>query len=286
MASIDTVNRLEALNDAGTPTQTFGPYQEEAIVSLALDHPEFFMAAARFMKPLMFNTPVVRWVMAEILNCYEKHSVIPTRAWLRDHLEKYVTEDDPHIEIFKLVGRKSDPREIPLIKDTILKWSRDRAYGLLYTDEAIEAYQRGDFAHLEQIVQDANRIADVGTTGFWFFENIEALFQPDIIKHQTTGFPRLDRLLNNGGPSAKEVICWLAGTNVGKCLMDTTIIIEERLSRIYELEVEDGTIIKARGSREVQTTRGPVKVCDLTTSDEFTEVPVGDDTWDLELPAM
>ena len=217
-SAVDTLSTLEALTaqDAQKP---FGPYQEEALISLALDHPEFFLAAARFMKPDMFANLVTRWVMAEILNCVEKHSVVPTRAMLRDILELAVTVDDPHDEIFRLVDRKSDPREVPIMKETVLKWSRDRAYGLLYTDEAIAAYHRQDYGYLETLFQEANRIADVGDQGFWFFENAELLFQPDAIQHRTTGFPKLDRILNNGGPSAKEVVCWLAGTNVGKSVM-------------------------------------------------------------------
>jgi hypothetical protein len=286
MATIDVLERIEAQGKIADSQKPFGPYQEEATISLALDHPEFFTSAARFMKPEMFGKLEARWIIAEILNSFEKHGVIPTRKWLRSHLEQQVTEDDPYEEIFRLVERKSDPREVPLVKDTLLKWSRDRAYGLLYSDEAVEAFHRGDFAYLENIINEANRIADVGSAGFWFFENMEQLFQPDVIQHRTTGFPRLDRLLNNGGPGAKEVCCWLAGTNVGKCHSDQTLIIEERLSRIYELELEDGKIIKLRGSREVQTLRGTVKVCDLTASDELTEIPSGNDTWDLELPTM
>ncbi len=222
MATIDTLSKLEALTGQDTQTHPFGPYQEEAIISLALDHPEFFSAAARFLKPDMFGRLEARWVMAEILNTFEKHNVIPTRNMLRDQIKNGsnpITEDDPHDEVFRLVDRKSDPREIPIVKDTILKWSRDRAYGLLYSDEAVEAYHRQDYAYIETLVNEANRIADVGDNGFWFFENAELLFQHDIIQHMTTGFPRLDRLLNNGGPSRKEVVCWLAGTNVGKSVL-------------------------------------------------------------------
>lgn len=280
----NTLDKLEELTET-EPKTPFGEYQEETIISLAFDHPEFFNAAARFIKPEHFGKLECRWLMAEILNSYEKFSVIPTRAWLRDHIINSVkiTEDDPYDEIFRLIDRQSDPREVPHIKDTLLKWSKERAYGLLYSDESVEAYHRGDFGHLENIVQEANRIADVGNVGFWFFENMDILFQPNIIQHRTTGFPQLDRILNNGGPSAKEVVCWLAGTNVGKCSSKQTLIIEEKLSRIYELELEDGSIILARGSRKVQTLRGRIRVADLTESDEFTEIPVGDDSWDLEL---
>jgi hypothetical protein len=282
MSEFDTLGKLDSLSKQDS-YHPFGEYQEEAIISLALDHPEFFLTAARFIKPEYFGRLECRWIVAEILNSFEKFNIIPSRQLLRSNLEKQVTEDDKYEEIFRIVDRKSDPREVPIVKETLLKWSKDRAYGLLYADEAIEAYHRGDFSYLEQIVQEANRIADVGTSGFWFFENMDMLFQPDIIKHKTTGFARLDQMLNNGGPSAKEVVCWLAATNVGKCLSDKTLIIEENLSRIYELKFETGKIIKLRGSREVQTTRGLIKVVDLTVDDELVEIPSNDDAWDLEL---
>lgn len=281
MSSLSVIDKLEVLEQENN--KQFAPYEEEAIVSLALDHPELFMSAARFMKPDMFMRIEVRLIIAEILNSYEQYSIIPTRKLLRSKMESYITEDDKFEEIFRIVDRQSEPREIPIIKDTLLKWSRTRAYGLLYSEDAVAAYHRGDFTYLEEIVNSANRIADIGNNGFWFFEDYQLLFQPDAIQHRTTGFPKLDKCLNNGGPSAKEVVCYLSATNVGKCHTDQTLIIEERLSRIYELELEDGSFLNLRGSREVQTTRGRIKVADLTEEDCFTEVPVGCDGWSLEL---
>ena len=95
------------------------------------------------------------------------------------------------------------------------------------------------------------------------------LFKEDLIEHRTTGFPRLDAFLNNGGPSPKEVVCWLAPTNVGKCHTLQSKIFEERLSRIYEIELEDGTVKKIAGFRKVKTTRGLLRVCDLTDADDI-----------------
>ena len=215
----DTLARLSEEEEDNEIYKPFGPYEEETIVSLALDHPEFFTGVGRFMKPTMFGRVECQWVMAEILNTYEKYSVVPTRAMLRDRLIKSFTEDDPYEAVLQIVDRKSNPREVPLIKDTILRWAKDRAYGLVYSEEAQEAYAQGDYEHLEEIIKQANRIADVGDKGFWFFDNYEILFDPDVIEHRTTGFQRLDRMLNNGGPSPKEVVCWLAGTNVGKSIL-------------------------------------------------------------------
>jgi|10_taG_2_1085330.scaffolds.fasta_scaffold00305_28 hypothetical protein len=216
---MSTLSKLQDLTEDSDEIKPFGPYQEEAIISLALDHPEFFTSVGRFMKPEMFGSLECRWVIAEILNSFEKHNVVPPRPLLRDKMVASLTEDDPWQRILELVDRPSDPREVPIIKDTLLRWAQDRAYGLIYSEEAQEAYARGDYEELESIVESANRIADVGQQAFWFLDNYEILFEPDVIDHKTTGFPSLDRKLNNGGPSTKEVVCWLAATNVGKSIV-------------------------------------------------------------------
>ena len=269
----NTLDRLAEADETDIIDHPFGPYEEEAIISLSLDHPQFFAAVCTFIQPPMFRRMECQWVMAEILNAFEEFNTIPTRDILYDRIASKITEDDPFEEVLGLVRRKSNQREIPMVKDTLLKWARDRQYGQLYSDEAIEAYRTGNYAFLEDLVAQASRIADVSESGFWFFENLELLFQKDIIDHRTTGFPRLDKLLNNGGPSKKEVVCWMAGTNVGKCHTLQSQIIEKNLSRIFELELDDGMIIQLAGFRKVQTARGLVKVCNLSNEDEITEIP-------------
>ena len=279
MSTLDRLNEIDNEDDGSKP---FGPYQEEAIIALTLDHPEFVSGVIRFLKPDMFKRLECRFIIAEILNMYEQFGIVPTRNILRDTLESKLTSSDPFDIILPIVDKKSDPREVPIIKDTLLKWAKVRAFGLLYSEEAIEAYNSENFEYIEKIVNEANRIADVGDKGFWFLDNFEILFQPDCIEHRTTGFPRLDKLLNNGGPSPKEVLCWLAPTNVGKChTLDTKIIIED-YSAIYELELDDGTIIEIAGYRKVKTRRGEVRVIDLTEDDDLVGV-VASDTYDFEL---
>jgi hypothetical protein len=270
---MSTIDKLDSFKDTDQP---FGPYQEEAIVSLALDHPEFFTSVGRFMKPEMFKRLECQYVMAKILNSFNEHNVIPTRALLKDEVEKSLSVDDPFEPILAVIDRKSDNREVPLLKNTLLKWAKDRAYGLIYSDEAMDAYHNQDYAKLEAIINEANRIADIGDGGFWFFENLDILFNKDTIEHKTTGFPQLDSFLNNGGPSPKEVVCWLAATNVGKCHTLQSKIFEEKLSKIYEIEFEDGTIKKIAGFRKVQTKRGTLRVCDLTDGDDIEQIFVED----------
>lgn len=225
MSTLDKLEELELDEDTTEePTESkikpFRKLQEEAIISLALDQPEFFTAVAGYLKPDLFTRLETSWVIAEILNLFEKYNIIPTRGILREHLESSVTVDDPHEEIFRLVDRKSDHREIPIVKDLLLKWARQQAFGLLYKADAISAFQDGNYEYIQKLFDEASKIVDVGdNTGLWLFENLEILFKEDMVEHRTTGFPRLDKCLNNGGPSPKEVVCWLAPTNVGKSIL-------------------------------------------------------------------
>jgi replicative DNA helicase len=217
MAEFQTIDdEINLKQDNDTP---FGKYQEEAIISLALDHPEFFTNVGRYLKPDMFGRQECKYVIATILNYFEKYRVIPTRLLIRDIIEKDLTPDQPFELVFKVIDRKSDPREVPIIKDTLMKWAKTKAYGMIYSEEAIQAYEDGRFDEIEKIVQEANKVTDIGEGGFWLLEQFEKLFQADAIDHRTTGFSRLDRILNNGGPSPKEVVCWLAPTNTGKSIL-------------------------------------------------------------------
>lgn len=213
------MSTLDKLNALDTKDQPFGAYQEEAIVALALDHPEFFTSVGRFLKPEMFKRLECQYVMGQILNSFETHNVIPTRQLLKDEVERTFDVDSNYESILAVLDKKSDNREVPLLKNNLLKWAKDRAYGMIYSEEAMDAYHNGDYSKLESIINEANRIADIGDGGFWFFENLDILFNKDTIEHRTTGFPALDSRLNNGGPSPKEVLCWLAATNVGKSVM-------------------------------------------------------------------
>ena len=225
MSTLDKLRDLNSTELAKVPgdkkqIKPFRHFQEEAIISLALDHTEFFMSVSHFLKPEMFQRIEARWVIAEILNLFEKFNTIPTRQILREYIENTLTEDDPYEEVLRLVDRKSDYREVPIVKELLLNWARKKAFGMIYTPEAIAAYKGGNYEHIEKLFNDANKIVDVGNnSGLWFFENLAMLLEPSLVEHRTTGFARLDKYLNNGGPSPKEVVCWLAATNVGKSIL-------------------------------------------------------------------
>ena len=57
---------LNNLNQEADESGEFGKYQEEAIISLALDFPEFFTSVGRFMTPSMFTRVETQYVIAHI----------------------------------------------------------------------------------------------------------------------------------------------------------------------------------------------------------------------------
>lgn len=196
----------------------FGQDEEPAIVSLALDFPEFFVSVANFITPEVFSNFNVRYIMANVLNYYSKHGIVPTRAVLKSRILKQLTADSEYEEILNILARTSDHREVPILKEVIQKWAEHKTYSLLYSDEAQEAHARGDYDFLKNIVSQASRITDIGKPGFWLFQQTDELFIEDGQEHISTGYKQLDLYLN-GGPSPGEVLIWMAPTGVGKSIL-------------------------------------------------------------------
>jgi hypothetical protein len=278
---------VEALEQTVEEESPFGEYEEEAIASLIIDHPEFFTSVGRFLNNQLFSRTEVQYVIAHILSYYEEYGVFPTRGLLLDTIKRSLTVDDYGYEdIIAIAARKSDPREIPALKERLIEWARTKAYGILYDTDTIAKYNAGDFDAIEEVFNRARNIQDIGSGTFWFFEDVEKLFVESTIENFTTGFTMLDRYMHEGGPSRKEMLVWMAPTGVGKCHTLQSKIIEKQLSRIFELELEDGTVFKIAGFREVQTARGRVKVCHLTEDDDIIKIPDFQDSGNISLPNM
>lgn len=212
-STLDKLKSLQSKDD-----HPFSSYEEQSIIALAFDFPEFFVNAIKYLDPALFNDIPSKYVMAEILNYYEKYAQIPTRFLARKILDDKLTEADPYDDIYKILDRKSNPRDVPYIKDSLIKWSKHKTYALLFEDEARDAYLSGNYEYIDKLIEKANRVTDAKARGIWFLEEFNKLFLPNAVRHRTTGFKQLDNILNNGGPSPKEVVCYLAPTNVGKSL--------------------------------------------------------------------
>ena len=193
--------------------------EEEAIISLIMDHPETFIPMSRFITADLFKGMAAKYTIDMLKQEYEKYGSVPTRPMFRDKVARTLDVNDPYQEILDLIDKKGDPRDLVRIRDRIKDWVQHQTLGLLYSEEALDAHSRGDYEYLEKIFNDANRVAISADTGFWFFDQYEEIMADNSIEHIDTGFDQLNQLLNEGGPSPKEVVVWLAPTGVGKTLM-------------------------------------------------------------------
>lgn len=197
----------------------FGPDTEKSIIALAFDHPDMFAAVGSYITHKHFRLGETKFVMAIIERLFEKTGYVPPRHVVRDYALKHLTVDDDYEPIINTIERKSDPREIPFIKQELINWAQDAAYGLLYGEEALEAYESKNYAKLEEIFDAAKRIADVTSNGVWFFKSLDLVFERDTEEKLTCGFSKLDVFINDGGPTRGEVFCWMAPTGVGKSIL-------------------------------------------------------------------
>lgn len=202
--------------EVGSDDMPFGPHEEKAIISLVFSSPEFFGSISQYLDPSYFNVPEAKFVYAVIDKFYRKNETMPTRGMVHDTILRLLTVDDDYERILEYINYKADSREVPIIKDVLLDWARDRAYGLVYSEDAISAYESKDYTKLQQLIENAQRIVDVSGSGESFFDGIDEIFDKETEEKLTCGFKPLDKICNEGGPTRGEVFVFMAPTGVGK----------------------------------------------------------------------
>lgn len=228
---------LSSFSENNSEDCPFGFSEEESIISLLLDCPDHFIKVKHFLSPNIFSRVETQYIMSWILDIHQKHDVVPTRNILKDTVIKHLTVDEPYHNIIKIIDRPSNPRELPIIKENLNAWAKSKQYGLLFSQEALEAYKNKNYQYLDTIVNDVQKIDTQLYDVFWFFDNISSLLNEEFVTRYKTGFDRLDTMLNNGGPSPGEVVVWLAATNVGKTLWLCNISINAILNDLNVLYV-------------------------------------------------
>ena len=206
---------LEAIEE---PTPDFGDHEEKQVLALAFENPEFFSSVMQYLTESYFKHKVSKFIFTIIKYHYDKHSVIISREMAIDIAKKGLTADDPYDEIISLIKDPMNPKDVPIVMDTLISWARNQAYNKLYQEEAIDAHSKGDHSIVDKVVEEANKIVEFKSNFFFFFKSYDSLFVKENAEHFTTGFSRLDEVLNNGGPSRGEVVNVLAPTGVGKSI--------------------------------------------------------------------
>ena len=201
--------------------RNFTDLEEKSIIALTFDEPEFISSIINKLETEFFQLTECQFIFAIIKMHYNKNGVIPTRNLTKDIASKHLTVDDPGYEdVLDLCDYKIDIRDYNTIKTNLLRWLQKKAYGKIFSEYAVLAYETGDYDKLSGIIDDASRIQDIGSNGYWFFspDGQNLLFNEEAEIKLTTGFPQLDAYLNEGGPTAGECMLWLAPTGVGKSI--------------------------------------------------------------------
>ena len=197
----------------------FGPAAEKAIISLAFDHPDFFSTIGNYLSEKHFRLVETKYVFAIIKKMWDETGYVPTREVTKDKALKELTVDDDFQPILDVIERESDRREVPFIKKEMTNFARDRAFGVLFSEEGLDAYESRDYDKLETIFNEARKITDVTAHGLTFFDEIGVIFEKSNRSTLTCGFPKIDRMIEGGGPARGEVLCWMAPTGVGKSIL-------------------------------------------------------------------
>lgn len=199
----------------------FTQFEEEQIILLALDNPDFFYRIARFMEPKYFEVDQNQYIMATYIDYYKDYDDVPTREVLKNIIYKELRSDselaDPVIEI---LNKEIDYRNSRYIRNLVVKWARVKQLSELYDEDVMESIRDGDVSKIDNIIDKATAISDVAIRPFRFFEDLDELFIEDEKEHFTCGFSRIDKLIHDGrGPARKEAFIWIAPTGVGKSIM-------------------------------------------------------------------
>ena len=202
-------------------TKPFGPIEEKTIIALAFDNPDFFISVFEHLNVDLFEVPEVRYVFAIIQKYYQEHDVIISRNLAIELITKTLTVDDDGYEsVLALLQRQSNPREVPLIKDNLIAWAREQAYRRLWSEEGLKAFEEKNYDRINDMIESARRITSFtdGET-MWFFDSVDDLLKRDCEEKLTCGLEELDAILNDGGPTKRDVVCFMANSGVGKSLL-------------------------------------------------------------------
>jgi len=211
--------RLVELNGQSDTEGVLADFEEEAIVSIALDNPEYFLSIHHLLDPAIFTRLHTKFLINELLDCAQRYQTIPTRPAFLKHIKKLLTVDYPGWEeAVEVVKRPASYRDIPMVKEKLDEWIKRKQIDKLYGPEGTSAYQSGDFTQLIDIVEGITKFQQVSYRCFSLVEDQDSLWLPSNNEHITTGYKSLDRYLNNGGPSPGEVIIYMGPTNVGKSI--------------------------------------------------------------------
>lgn len=199
----------------------FTEFEEDQIVLLAIESPDFFYRIAKFMKPDYFDVEVNQYIMSTYLEYYEEYDATPTKEVLKNIMYKELNQDDDLASpVMAVIDAELDFRNSKYIRKNVISWAKTKQLSMLYHEDVMTQIKEGNSDSVEQILEDAAAISEVVIIPFKFFEDVDELFIEDSRDYFTSGFSRVNEMIHDGnGPARREVFTWVAPTGVGKSIM-------------------------------------------------------------------
>lgn len=224
LPAIEEAQRREEAETSDIPPKfRFSEYDETYIAWMVMHDTlhRYLEPALPYLLPEMLSTALPQGVYGLARTHWEKHGTLPPPAQVEAEIKKGISVDEPgweHIQEF--FARKPDPRGLGPVLEQLDGWLKFMAWRRLVDPDAIAALARGDFALLQQRVAEAEAVGQTATsTPLNLFRAPAEAIDDEDVDHLMTGFPRLDAIVNDGGPSKGETLIWMAPTNRGKSLV-------------------------------------------------------------------
>ncbi|MHC4399343.1 MAG: AAA family ATPase [Planctomycetota bacterium] len=150
---VDLARFDDEKRDPGFPVEL-----DPQIISALFDHPEALEEHLPHLNPINFRSPESQYVVAEILEYYQKYGAQPTREILWDIVSRQLDTDGPYAEIKTLIFRETIGREYCYIRDILHDWLKQRTLARLYDEDTAEAIERGDLDIIRRIADEADAI--------------------------------------------------------------------------------------------------------------------------------
>lgn len=151
-----------ALPEDDTPAATaLEQLISRRLMRAIIDFPEKFETGLKYLDPSHFASVEQQFLAGELRLLYDTHGTIPTHEHFSEHVKRILTVDnDPYDyeAVLALIAQSVSPRDAGAIAAGYTDWARKQAYGTLYSTEGMDAYHRGDYDKLGEILAAAKAI--------------------------------------------------------------------------------------------------------------------------------
>lgn len=202
----------------------FLPDFQYSLIRLMMENEEFGVECVYHLKKQYFANYKLGWFIEFFQQFYNKYGKLPNDVVVKNEIAKFDNQEDRlEREIVYTRIKEADVSNGPYIMDKLTNFVQDAIFKRAF-DESRENFNRGDgdaAKHtLKNMLDECSRVDFKKDTVFNFNRTWELIDRLNLSLQNRIplGIPPIDEALI-GGLAKKQVMLWLAGTNVGKSVI-------------------------------------------------------------------